>query len=101
MTSRTNVQVAAAAVLLMALTLGGPLLWGFAFSGLGVLTWLIGSFGWLPQGWFASNLTTLGVAAAVLTAPTMLYALYRLAPRVLRVEEALTRQPTEGPRKNR
>jgi hypothetical protein len=76
----------------VALTLGAPLVWSFAFSGLGALTWLIAAFGWLRPDWFVLNLGLLGIVAAVITAPVMAWVLYRILPQVLKVERQLSLQ---------
>lgn len=79
-------------VAVVSLTLGAPLLWSFAFAGLGALTWLMAAFGWLPGDWFVTNLALLGTASAVIAAPIMAWTLYRFLPRVAVVERDLTRQ---------
>ncbi len=79
-------------VAVVSLTLGAPLLWSFAFAGLGALTWLVAAFGWLPGDWFVTNLTLLGTASAVIAAPIMAWTLYRFLPQVAVVERDLTRQ---------
>jgi hypothetical protein len=86
-----------ALVALVALTLGAPLVWSFAFAGLGALTWLVAAFGWLPGGWFVSNLSLLGTVAAAITAPVVAWALYRILPRVVAVERELATQRSFAP----
>jgi hypothetical protein len=84
-------QATVSTVLLMLLTvaLGGPLLWGFAFSALGMLTWLIAAFGWLPGDFFATNFSFLSQIAGAIALPVLAYVCYRLVPQVHRVELAL------------
>ncbi|MBM3506817.1 MAG: hypothetical protein FJX64_03655 [Alphaproteobacteria bacterium] len=91
--------MATALTMLLVVGLGGPLLWGFAFSGLGILTWLVAAFGWLPGDFFASNFSLLSRVAAAVAAPLLIYVGYRLAFRVYRVEVALARDTSskEGP----
>ena len=92
--SRTSssAPLTVALVVLVAVTLGAPLVWSFAFSGLGALAWLIAAFGWLPGDWFVVNLGLLGIVAAVIAAPVMAWVLYRVVPRVAKVERELSQQ---------
>ncbi|MSP20096.1 MAG: hypothetical protein EXQ93_00875 [Alphaproteobacteria bacterium] len=76
-------------VMFLAVVLGGPLLWGFAVSALGVMVWLVASFGWLPNDWFATNLSTLSTVGLVFAVPVMTYGAYRLVSRIYRIEYAL------------
>lgn len=84
-------------VAVVSLTLGAPLMWSFAFAGLGALTWFAAAFGWLPGDWFVTNLALLGTAAAVIAAPIMAWTLYRFLPQVAVVERDLTQQRSFAP----
>lgn len=98
---RGNPALNVGLVLLVALTLGAPLICSFAFAGLGAVVWLMAAFGWLPGDWFVSNLNLLGTTAAAITAPVIAWVLYRMFPRVTAAERELSAQkwfvPTLAP----
>ena len=96
MTPQSRARLAVVLVLLLAVVLGGPLLWGFAVSALGVLVWLGASFGFLPGDWFATNLATLSTVGIVIAVPALAVVVYRLAFRVYRVEYALITGTASG-----
>ncbi len=89
MTIQGQATTSTALLMLLAVALGGPLLWGFAFSGLGLLTWLIAAFGWLPGDFFATNFGLLARVAGAVAVPILAYVCYRIVPQAYRVELAL------------
>ena len=89
MTIQGQATTSTVLLMLLAVALGGPLLWGFAFSGLGLLTWLIAAFGWLPGDFFATNFGLLARVAGAIALPILAYVCYRIVPQAYRVELAL------------
>jgi hypothetical protein len=97
MNTQGQATLSTALVMLLAVALGGPLFWGFAFSGLGLLTWVVAAFGWLPGDFFATNFGLLSRVAGVIAGPILAYACYRLAFQVHRVELALAHGTIPAP----
>ena len=99
MTIQGQATTSTSLLMLLAVALGGPLLWGFAFSGLGLLTWLIAAFGWLPGDFFATNFGLLARVAGAIALPILAYVCYRIVPQAYRVELALASgaEPVSGP----